>query len=194
MGKVVIESRPMMYPMPVVLVGADVGDRPNFMPVAWCGIVNGTPPMISVAIAYRQHTLQGIRQSMAFSVNIPSTDLVAETDYCGLVHGSQADKTEVCGFDVFYGATEGAPFVAQCPVNMGCRVEHMLDLGGNWLVIGRIEETQISEDCLTDGKPDPGKIRPMTYAGTPKPQYLAPGEFLARAFSVGKDLRAKKDA
>ena len=38
MGKVVIESRPMMYPMPVVLVGADVGDRPNFMPVAWCGI------------------------------------------------------------------------------------------------------------------------------------------------------------
>jgi flavin reductase (DIM6/NTAB) family NADH-FMN oxidoreductase RutF len=193
MGKVVIDSKPLMYPMPVVLVGANVGDRPNFMPVAWCGIVNGAPPMISVAIGYRQHTLKGIKESMAFSVNIPSTDMVTETDYCGLTHGSQADKTEVCRFEVFYGETEGAPLIEQCPLNMGCKVQHMLDLGSNWLIIGRIEETQVSESCLTDGKPDPGKIRPMAYAGTPKPQYLAPGEFLARAFSVGMELRAGEE-
>ena len=192
MGKVVIDSKPLMYPMPVVMVGANVGDKPNFMPVAWCGVVNGTPPMISVAIGYGQYTLQGIRQGMAFSANIPSTDLVVEADYCGITHGSQADKTEVCRFEVFYGTVDGAPFIEQCPINMGCKVVQMLDLGSNWLVIGRIEETQVSESCLTDGKPDPGKIRPMTYAGTPRPQYLAPGEFLARAFNVGRELRARE--
>ena len=35
--------------MPALLVGANVNDKPNFMTVAWGGIANSEPPMISVA-------------------------------------------------------------------------------------------------------------------------------------------------
>ncbi|MFC1921177.1 hypothetical protein ACFLYQ_05585, partial [Chloroflexota bacterium] len=59
---------------------------------------------------------KGIKQNMTFSVNVPSADLVKETDYCGIESGSKADKVAVCKFDVFYGKLETAPMVEQCPV------------------------------------------------------------------------------
>ena len=76
MGKVALGPQTLVYPMPAMLVGADVDAKPNFMTVAWGGIACGDPPMISVAIRHVRHTLKGIRQNQTFSVNIPSVEQV----------------------------------------------------------------------------------------------------------------------
>ena len=101
MDKILLGPQPLIYPMPVILVGANVDDKPNFMAVAWCGIANAEPPMVSVAIRPERYTHRGIKQNSTFSVNVPSTDLVKEADYCGIESGSKANKVEVCNFGVF---------------------------------------------------------------------------------------------
>jgi flavin reductase (DIM6/NTAB) family NADH-FMN oxidoreductase RutF len=45
MGKIRINANVFMYPMPVVLVGATVKGKPNFMAVGWVSRVNANPPM-----------------------------------------------------------------------------------------------------------------------------------------------------
>lgn len=192
MSKTKMGPQPWLYTRPVVLVGANVNDKPNFAAVAWAGIACGEPPMISVALRHSRYTLKGIRQNMTFSVNTPSTDMVKETDYCGIVSGSKSDKVKVCQFKVFYGNLKGAPLIEQCPVNLECEVAHILDLGSHALIIGRIKETHVSENCLTDGKPDIRKIKPMIYDSMPSSKYHAIGEFVADAFSIGKELKARK--
>ena len=189
MGKIVMGPQTLVYPMPALLVGANIDDKPNFMTVAWGGIANSEPPMISVAIRHIRHTLKGIRQNGTFSVNIPSADMVIKVDYCGITSGSKVNKVEACQFEVFYGKLGNAPLIEQCPVNLECKVIHILDLGSHALVIGRIEETHVSESCLTDGEPDVSKIRPITYIMSPVTRYQALGEVLAKAFSVGKELK-----
>jgi flavin reductase (DIM6/NTAB) family NADH-FMN oxidoreductase RutF len=192
MGKILMGPQTLIYPMPALLVGAKVDDKPNFMAVGWGGIANGEPPMISVAIRHQRYTLKGIKQNMTFSVNVPSTDMVKETDYCGIISGAKANKAEVCRFKVFYGKLDNAPLIEQCPVNLECKVVHILDLGSNSLVIGQIEETHVSDSCLTDGKPDVNKIKPLIYTTAPASQYQALGKVLAKAFSIGKELKAKQ--
>lgn len=181
-----------LYPVPATLVGANVDDKPNFMALAWCGIVNGEPPMISVALRHQRHTLKGIKQNMTFSTNIPSIDMARELDYCGYRSGAQFNKTEICQFKVFYGKLATAPLIEQCPVNLECKVLHILDLGSHALVIGRIEEIHVSESCLTDGRPDANKIKPLAYIPTPVAQYQALGEVIAKAYTVGKELKARE--
>ena len=188
MNKVTVGPQTWIYPMPSLLVGADVDGKPNFMAVAWGGIANGEPPMISVAIRHIRYTLKGIQQNMTFSVNVPGCDLVRETDYCGIRSGAKVDKTKVCGFNVFYGKINTAPLIEQCPVNLECSVVHILNLGSHALVVGRIEETHVSESCLTDGKPDTAKMKPFSYTTTPDSHYRAFGEVVAEAFSIGKEL------
>ena len=188
MNKVMMGPQTLVCPLPTVLVGANVDGRPNFMAVAWCGIANSEPPMVSVAIRHQRYTHRGIRQNLTFSVNVPSTDLIRETDYCGLASGAEVNKAEVCHFRVFYGKLDSAPLIEQCPVNLECKVVHILNLGTHSLFIGKIEETHVSEDCLTDGKPDVSKIKPLSYTTTPVRQYHALGEFVAKAYSIGKEL------
>ena len=190
MAKVLMGPGTLIHPMPVLLVGANVDGKPNFMAVAWGGIANGAPPMISVAIRHSRYTLRGIRQNWTFSVNVPSEALVKQVDYCGMVSGSKVNKVEVCQFNVFYGKLPAAPLIEECPINLECAVEHVLDLGSHCLVIGRIDETHVSESCLTAGQPDVDKIKPLVYATGTAHQYLALGKSLGKAFSVGKEVRA----
>jgi flavin reductase (DIM6/NTAB) family NADH-FMN oxidoreductase RutF len=192
MGKIVMGPQTLIYPMPALLVGANVDGKPNFMTVAWAGIANGEPPMISVAIRHQRYTHKGIRQNLTFSVNVPSTDLVRETDYCGSVSGSNVNKVEICHFKVFYGKLDSAPLIEQCPINLECKVVHILDLGSHSLFVGRIEETHVSESCLTDGKPDVNKIRPLIYNRDPARQYLAHGKVVGKAYSIGQELKRSK--
>ena len=192
MSKVTLGPRTVIYPTPVLLIGANVDDKPNFMAAAWCGVANSDPPMISVSIRHNRYTHKGIRQNMTFSANLPSHDLIKETDYCGMTSGSEVDKATICRFEVFYGQLKNAPLIEQYPLNMECKVVHILDLGTHSLIIGRIEETYASEDYLIDGKPDVEKINPFVYITGPGNHYRSFGEVVAKAYSIGKEITARK--
>ena len=191
MKKVLLNPQPLICAPPTVLVGTMVEGKPNFMAVAWCGVANSEPPMVSVAIRPARYTLKGI-QTGEFSVNIPSTDIVKEVDYCGTVSGAKVDKVKVCKFKIFYGELKKAPLIEQCPVNLACKVEHILKLGTHYLIIGKVEETHISDDCLTGDRPDLRKIKPVIYGMGPLAEYYALGDSLGRGYSIGKELAGKK--
>lgn len=192
MKKVNLGPSTFVCPQPVFLVGANVDDKPNFITVAWGGIASERPAMISIALRHSRHTLKGIKQTGTFSVNIPSEDIVVETDYCGIVSGAQVDKAAVCKFDVFYGKLINAPMIDQCPVNLECKLAHIIDLGSHALLIGKIEETHVNESCLTDGRPDVTKIKPFIYSAGSQNQYQTFGNFIAGAFHAGKVLKNNK--
>jgi len=67
-----------------------------------------------------------------------------------------------------------------------------LDLESHSLIVGKIEETHISESCLTDGKPDISKIKPLTYITAPALQYQGLGEVIAKAYITGEELKARE--
>ena len=184
MEKVKLGPQTLLFPMPAVLVGANVNEKPNFMTVAWCGIAAFKPPAVSLALRKDRYTLIGVNEKKAFSVNVASAGLAQKVDHCGIYSGKNRDKSNV--FDVFYGTLETAPLIKECPVNLECKVIHSLDLGSHTLVVGEIVETFVTEDCLTDGKPDPEKIDPIVY--TPGAlTYQRLGEVIGKAFSIGKD-------
>jgi flavin reductase (DIM6/NTAB) family NADH-FMN oxidoreductase RutF len=105
--KKAIGPQTLLYPMPAVLVGSQVDGKPNFMTAAWCGIAASEPPAISVAVRPARYTFKGISANNTFSINIPSTDLAAKVDYCGIYSGHKIDKSEI--FNVTYGQLNTAP-------------------------------------------------------------------------------------
>ena len=192
MAKVQMGPGTCIYPMPTLLVGANVDGRPNFMTVAWGNIANAEPPMTAVAIRANRHTRIGIEQNKTFSVNIPSADLVKEADYCGIASGARVDKVQACRFTVFYGKLGTAPMIEQCPINLECRVLHSLELGSHILYVGQIEEVHASSDCLTEGRLDLDKVKPFAFMEEPSPAYYTLGELQGKAFSVGREIKGKE--
>jgi flavin reductase (DIM6/NTAB) family NADH-FMN oxidoreductase RutF len=189
MNKKTFGPSAFVFPEPVFLVGVDIDGKPNFMTAAWGGMACGAPPMLSVAIRHQRYTMKGIKEDGTFSVNLPGRDMVKEADFCGIVSGAKVDKIAACNFDVFYGKLENAPLIGRCPVNLECKVVHILDLGSHALVVGSIEETHVTESCLTDGNPDIDKIKPILYSRGTAPLYYAFGQPVAEAFSAGKEIK-----
>jgi flavin reductase (DIM6/NTAB) family NADH-FMN oxidoreductase RutF len=187
MGKIKMELKagplPILGSYPTIIIGASVEGKPDFTTVAWTGVAASVPPSVTIALQHHRHSLKGVRQNMTFSVNIPSASLVNETDYCGLVSGARTDKARDCRFTVFYGKLESAPFIEQCLINHGCEVVQIVNLGSHELVVGRIVETFVSEECLTDGRPDPQKVQPIIFAGR---GYFAMGKYIGDAFNCGR--------
>ena len=183
MKKVKLGPQALLYPMPAVLVGTVVNEKPTFMTAAWCGIAASTPPAISVAVRPARYTLEGISANNTFSINIPSADLVEKVDYCGIYSGHKVDKSEI--FKVDYGKLDTAPLIQECPVNLECRVIHALDLGSHTLFVGEIIETYVNQDCWDGEKADPAKIDPIIYT-TGVTQYRRLGEVIGQAWKMGK--------
>jgi len=181
MDKVSFAFKPHMTVMPAVLVGANVGGKPNYMTVAWTGVACMDPPMISIAVNKMRHTEKGIIENGTFSVNIPSTKNVVEMDYCGITSGSRVDKDLI--FETFYGKLGTAPLIGEFPVNIECELRHTLGLGSHNLHVGEVVDVLMSKDCIIDGKLDPKRIDPIIYSGY---NYYRLGEVVGKAFSSGK--------
>jgi flavin reductase (DIM6/NTAB) family NADH-FMN oxidoreductase RutF len=172
--------------MPVTLVGANVEGRANFLAVGWVMRVNMKPPLLAVALNKSHFTPQGIRETQAFSVNFPGADLMEKADYCGLVSGHKVDKSGL--FRVFYGELETAPLIEECPLGLECRVYQVVELPANDLFIGEIVAAYADEDCLTDGRPDILKIKPLVLT-MPDNNYWTVGNLAGQAWGAGKKLK-----
>jgi flavin reductase (DIM6/NTAB) family NADH-FMN oxidoreductase RutF len=191
MAKIQIAPDSAMGVNPVVLAGSVVNGKPNFMAVAWCSVADMTPPMIVIAIRPSRYTMKGIEENKEFSINTPSADLVIEADYCGLISGSRIDKTDICGFKVFYGKLKTAPLIEQCPVNVACKLDKIVKLGSHSLVVGRVEETYLNEDCVKNGKADVRKINPIVFADGQPTEYCILGKNVGNPFEIGNTLKKK---
>ncbi|MFA6331605.1 MAG: flavin reductase family protein [Methanoregula sp.] len=184
MDKITLGPMPYMSVMPTLIVGSNVKGKANYMTAAWATVACMAPPMVCVALNKTRFTAKGIEENKTFSLNVPSAKHVVETDHCGLVSGSQEDKSTV--FTSFYGKLKSAPMAAECPVNIECRLFKSVDCGSHLLSIGEIVEIHADKSCIVDGKPDTAKLDPIVYAQS---AYWHVGKQAAKAFSVGKEYR-----
>lgn len=185
MGMTRIDNNVSIYPMPVVLAGAVVGEKVNFLAVGWISRVNSQPPMLAMALNKRHFTNGGIREHKEFSINLPGVDLLEKADYCGLVSGRETDKSKL--FNIFYGKLRSAPLIRECPLCIACSLVEVMPLPSNDLFIGEVMEAYADEGCLTAGSPDISKMQPFTLT-MPDNTYWRIGEKAGQAWDAGRRL------
>ena len=177
-------AKNLHYPTLTVIVGVNVNEKPNYLTVAWAGILG--MDSLYIALGKSHYSNRGIVENAAFSINIPSVKLVKETDYCGMYSGRKVDKSNV--FKTFYGKLGNAPMIEECPVNMECKLVQKIEFNDHDIFIGKINETYCGSEFMTDHKPDLMKIQPILFSFIDS-TYWEIGNGFAKAWSVGKDLK-----
>ena len=183
-------SLPFCLPAPVWLVGTyDAEGRPNVMTAVAGGLCSTQPPCLGVSLRRGGWTHASLPGRAAFTVAVPSRSLAARVDFAGLMSGRNADKFAAAGLTPVAGEHVDAPYAAECPVVLELALRHTLELGSHTLYVGEIMDVKVEESCLRpDGLPDPARIDALCFAPLPH-EYYATGDFVARAYAVGKTLR-----
>ena len=167
MTKVQLRPSTALSPIPAVLVSCGVaGEVQNIITIAWTGTVSSDPPSLSISVRKNRYSYDLIRNAGEFVVNIASADMVKDVDYCGTVSGRSTDKYTDRGLTAARGHVVNAPIVAECPVNIECRVTQEISLGSHQMFIGEIVNVQASKSALDDsGRIDIAKLSPLGYGG-----------------------------
>jgi flavin reductase (DIM6/NTAB) family NADH-FMN oxidoreductase RutF len=183
----------MLSPVPVVLVSCGgIGDwKPNLITIAWIGSVCSDPPMLSISVRPERYSHAIIKATGEFVVNVPSADQARTTDWCGVVSGRDADKFSVTGLTPAPALKVGCPIVAECPLNIECRVKKSLPLGSHTLFLAQVVSVQVSSGLVDDrGRLNLQRAGLIAYAHG---HYFALGRHLGHfGFSVRKDRKTRR--
>ncbi len=156
----------MLSPLPVVMLTCQPdGGPPNIITVAWTGMVCTHPPMLSASLMPSRYSYPIIRQTGEFVVNIPSADEARATDQCGVLSGRDADKFLKTGLTPAPSKEVRPPIIAECPINIECRVRQHIDLGSHTLFLAEIVAVQVSSRLITaNGRLALEKARLIAYS------------------------------
>jgi len=82
MTKVSLKPTPTMFPLVVMLVTSVVASgKLNLITLAWVGMVNSEPPMVSVSSRPSRYSHGMVKACREFVVNIPSEEMIREVDF-----------------------------------------------------------------------------------------------------------------
>lgn len=155
MAKAIWKGTVLTAPIPPVMVSCGSVDTPNIVTVAWTGTVNTKPPMTYISLRPSRHSYRLIKESGEFVINLTPSSLITAADYCGIYTGAKVDKFKKCGLTPLPASQVKAPIIAECPVQLECRVTKILPLGTHEMFLSEIVAVQV-DDSLLDAS---GKLR-----------------------------------
>jgi flavin reductase (DIM6/NTAB) family NADH-FMN oxidoreductase RutF len=118
---------------------------------------------------------------------VPSEKYVREADYFGIVSGRDTEKFTETGLTPIGSELVDAPYVAEFPMVLECKVIHHYVIGLHTHFVGEILDVKIESDVLSDeGQPDIGKIRPISFSPEIR-SYHSIGKVIGTAFKIGKE-------
>ena len=182
-----VGAKTLLYPTPVLMVGTyDQAGKPNLMNAAWVGICCSQPPCVAVSLRKATYSHACIVDRKAFTVGIACEGRMVEADYVGIASGRDVDKFAVAGLTPVRSELVDAPYAAEFPVVLECRLLHIVEIGLHTQFVGEIIDVKADVDVLgEDGLPDIMKIKPLMY-DTSHRGYHGVGPLMGRAFTVGK--------
>jgi len=185
-----IKTRPVIAPLPVLIVGTyDNNGVADAMNVAWGG--QCWDNHIAMNISSNHKTTENMRLKKAFTVHIATAERVELADYLGIVSGHSEPKLVHVHASVVKGKTVDAPIIEDFVLAMECKIVSMTDNGdGGTRVVGEVMRTVADDTILdSDGKVDFSMLHPICF-DQEKKVYRPLGEPIAEAFLVSKKLMA----
>jgi flavin reductase (DIM6/NTAB) family NADH-FMN oxidoreductase RutF len=182
-------AKTILYPTPVLIVGTyDAQGKANGMAAAWGGICCSRPPCVSVSLRAATYSHGNIVARKAFTVSVPSERYVVEADYFGIVSGRDVDKFAVAELTPVRSELVDAPYVAEFPLVLECKLLHTIEIGLHTEFIGEILDVKADERALDErGRLDIKRVMPVLYAPENR-AYFGVGESLGQAFSIGRQI------
>jgi flavin reductase (DIM6/NTAB) family NADH-FMN oxidoreductase RutF len=140
----------------------------NLAPFSFFTVVSREPPMLAISIGprtggedYAKDTLTNVRETQEFVINIVSVGLANAMHETSINYPPEVDEFKRAGVTPAPCVVIKTPRVAEAKISMECTVEHMLKLGSDYLVIGRMHRYHVEDALLANGRIDVQALDPV---------------------------------
>lgn len=191
MAKQFWKGSTLLAPVPAALVTCGTMEKTNVLTIGWTGIVCTRPPMTYISVRPERYSHDIIKESGEFVINLTTSAMCRETDFCGVKSGKDMDKLAACGFHTVPAQKVSAPLIEECPLSLECRVTESKLLGSHTMFLAEIVGIDADEKYIdSKGKLNLQQCGLMAFAHG---EYFAIGRKLGDfGFSVRKKKKHRK--
>ena len=156
----------MIYPVPAVMVSVATPDgKDNILTIAWTGTICTNPAMAYISVRPERYSYQFLKESGEFVINLTNEELAWATDYCGVKSGRDVDKFAACKLTKAAASHVNAPMIAECPVNIECRVKEIREYGSHHMFAAEVLAVHADEKYMDEnGRFDLGRANMLAYS------------------------------
>jgi flavin reductase (DIM6/NTAB) family NADH-FMN oxidoreductase RutF len=161
------------------------------MMMAWGGIC--AEDMVALNLEADHKTVANIRARKAFTLAIPGTDTMKESDFFGIATSNKmADKFARSGLHAVRSSRVDAPIITEYPVTLECSAVDFQDQPYGLRILGRIVNVTADEKVLDEkGRIDAGKIHAFAFDQM-RNGYYEIGEKIGQAWHSGAEYLKKE--
>jgi flavin reductase (DIM6/NTAB) family NADH-FMN oxidoreductase RutF len=150
MSKVQLPPNTTLYPVPVVLITCGQEEHGNIFTVNRIASCNAEPPMISISVRPGRASHALIEEYREFVVNIPFPEMELVSDFVGSTTMQEIDKWQETGLSPVLATRVKPPLLAECPVNLECRVIQQVQLPSHSLFIAEVVALHAEKSMLNE--------------------------------------------
>jgi len=145
----------------------DPEGKPNIITLGEVFNISIREPVIcGVAIRPATYSHGLIAGQGEYVINLPPADLLPKVWACGQVSGREEDKFESVGLTPLPANHVKPPLIAECIMNIECRVAGIQTIGDHDLFLGEVQQVHVSPEILgQDGSLDPEKLSTVVMTG-----------------------------
>lgn len=157
----------MIYPLPAVMVSCGASpDEYNIITIAWTGTICSEPAMCYISVRPQRHSYDIIRKNGCFTINLTTSRMVYETDWCGVRSGKDFNKFEHSGLTPVPSELIASPSILESPVSIECKVTNIIPLGSHDMFMAEVVNVLVDDKYLDKktGKLDLQKAGLMAYS------------------------------
>jgi flavin reductase (DIM6/NTAB) family NADH-FMN oxidoreductase RutF len=161
-------KRESIIPLPVTFISTmSVDGIRNIAPYGCMMPVLRPLDLVCIATAKRRDTLDNIRATKEFVINLAGTDLSDKVIPTARYSPPEADEFVMAGLDEKPSVVVRPPGIKGCYAWMECTLDKLFEEPRYVLIMGKVVHLEIDDTvCRPDGSFDPDKARPLFMTGS----------------------------
>lgn len=169
-----------VVPRPIAWVTTTSALGVNLAPFSCFTFVSKLPPMVGMTVGPRgsgaKDTLRNIYASEEYVVNIGDETMVEAIHLSSRELPPTVSEVDELGLDCVSGERVGVPRLKIAPINLECRLRHVVGYGRvrEVFVVGEVLLFHVRDDLVENGKVITERLRPLARLGGPKYAPLGP--------------------
>ena len=154
----------LVVPRPIALVTSVSGNGAiNAAPFSFFNALGSDPPVVGLGVGNRvsgepKDTARNIAESGEFAVNLVDEAMAAAMNICAIDLPFGQNELNAAGLTAVPSAQIQAPYIAQSPASLECKLRETVQIGNNRILLGEVVRIHLRDDLF-----DPELFRVHTH-------------------------------
>ena len=120
--------------------------------------------LVSITSAYQRDTLNNIRETKEFTLNIPGVELAEQTMFCARPLPAEENEITAAGLTEAPGIKVKVPRIAECLGWIECTLEEEIARENYVIIVGKVLHAEVKDQYYQNGDFDLSRYQPL-YSG-----------------------------